>query len=111
MAQIGERRGVFRARVRRLGAPDLSNTFTSKDDAAVWAVAAEAAIRSGRLAEFQHKDTTLDSLLEKYGEKKTVLKRGSRQEADRIKLLRASKLAKFRRSSGPRVPGSAYLIM
>ena len=49
MAQIEARGAAFRARVRRMGAPDISRTFTDRDDAAAWAARIEGALANGTL--------------------------------------------------------------
>ena len=93
--QIEGRNGLWRARVRRSGAPDISRTFKCEQDAIAWAENAELAIERGALSEFQHRDTVLGSLLERYQMEVSVMKKGARQERSRIGRLLATPLAKL----------------
>lgn len=87
--------GMFRVRVRRHGAPTISKSFASRDDAERYGRETEAAIASGTLAEHQHKSTTLRELLQAYGTKKSSRKKGAAQELVRIEALKADRLAAY----------------
>lgn len=66
MATIEVRGGTFRARVRRNGAPSLSRSFDTREDAMAWASATEAAVRAGRYGELQRGTSTLSDCIGGY---------------------------------------------
>jgi integrase len=87
--------GTFRVRIRRHGAPAISKSFASRDDAERYGRETEAAITSGTLAEHRHRETTLRELLTAYGVKKSSRKKGAAQELVRVEALRRDRIAAY----------------
>lgn len=86
--------GQFRARVRRAGYPDKSETFPTRELAERWARQVEAAVAAGTLTDdTQAATTTLGEALARYGREVTPGKRSHRQEARRIAALQLHPLA------------------
>jgi len=95
MATIEQRGTTFRAKIRRQGAPALSRTFDTREDAQAWGEATEAAIRAGTLTTHQQRTATLAELLAGYRDKVTPTKRGAKAEYNRIEALRRDRIAAF----------------
>jgi integrase len=87
--------GTYRARIRRNGAPDLSRSFDTRQDAVHWAAETEGAIRAGRLQEHLHRTTTLGDLLMAYRDEVTPSKKGKVAEYNRCEQLRRDRIADF----------------
>ncbi|MEE2995853.1 MAG: hypothetical protein VX700_01795 [Pseudomonadota bacterium] len=85
MAAIGLHRGKYQVRIRKVGSPSISRTFSRKKDAEAWAVLTEQRMEKGdyepdRALRF----TTLGGLLECYRQEVTPTKRSKEIEAMRI---------------------------
>lgn len=95
MASITRRGpGQFRARVRRAGYPDKSETFPTRELAERWARQVEAAVAAGTLTDdTQAATTTLGEALARYAREVTPGKRSHRQEARRIAAMQLHPLA------------------
>jgi integrase len=67
MATIERRKGVYRVKVRRKGAPSLTATFTHLAEAKKWAQVTEGAVLEGRhFPTTEAKRHTISDLLERY---------------------------------------------
>lgn len=80
----------WRVQVRRLGAPDLSRTFSTKGRAKAWATDVEAGIIGD-----SPKKHTLAAALKRYAEEVSPHKRGARWEEIRLAALQRDPLAKL----------------
>lgn len=95
MAAIDRRKtGQFRARVRRAGYPEQTQTFPTRRLAEQWAAAVERSMDDGTFIDnSEAARTTLGEALARYAREVTPGKRSHRQEARRIEALRAHPLA------------------
>lgn len=95
MASITRRGpGQFRARIRRAGFPEQTETFPTREMAARWARQVELAMDEGRFVGMGEAATlTLGDALARYGREVTAGKRSASQEARRIAALREHPLA------------------
>lgn len=83
----------FRARVRRLGFPHQTKTFTRKTDAKKWIHDTEAAISGGNAVSTEAARTTLREALERYLREITPRKKGALREKQRVDYWRQNPLA------------------
>jgi integrase len=94
MASIELRGGKWRARVRRRGHPEQSETFRTKAAAERWARKAEADQDEGHQAPAaEAKRMSLADALDKYLKEVSAEKRGAAQEAYRIALWKKQTIA------------------
>lgn len=89
VATISKHGKSWRAQIRRLGHAPLSKTFPLKAQAWAWAAKTEREILEGRYAE----DHTVLQALERYAEKVSPKKAGSRWEVLRIGVFKRSRIA------------------
>lgn len=88
-------RNKWQAIVRRKGYPALSKSFELRKDAEKWARHQERLIDAGEWADqTEARETTLETLLNRYLEEVTPTKRGSREETSRINAFKRSHLAR-----------------
>lgn len=81
--------GRWQARIRRLGHPDLVETFPTRAAAEAWSVAREADIASARFVDYPVADRkTLGSILDRYLTEITPTKRGCKDERRRLTKMR-----------------------
>ena len=88
MASIQKRSGSYRARIKRVGQPTLSQTFTTRTVALEWAKEMQAKIRLGLLE--QPKAPCLKTFEEValcYRDTHTIHKKIARSETYRLKIL------------------------
>lgn len=78
----------WRVQVRRLGAPDLSRTFSTKARAKAWAVDVEAGITGD-----SPRKHTLGAAMKRYAEKVSPHKRGARWEDVRLTAMQRDPMA------------------
>lgn len=89
MGTITKRGNVYQVRIRQAGFPQLTETFSRRDQAMAWMHSQESALRSGtwkdprRLAA-----TTLAEILDQYAQEVVPGKRGAEVEAVRIRTLK-----------------------
>jgi hypothetical protein len=79
MATITKRYGKYTVRVRRLGYPSLSKTFTQRKDSELWGKQKELEIERGELPTSHRAELeglTLGALIEKYKDTVTSTKKG-----------------------------------
>lgn len=96
MASIRKRGNAWQARVIRKGFPDESATFKTKAEALEWSRDVEASMDAGRYRRTKEaEETLLCDLLKRYRETVTPLKRGTTEEAIRLKALERRRLAKL----------------
>jgi integrase len=98
MAKI-TRRGEYQwqARIRRVGYPEQSKTFTTKAEAESWVRDIEGRIDRGIFIDTNLLEKTkLSELLDRYGREITIHKKGATQERSKIKTLMESKLGSMR---------------
>ena len=79
--------GKWRARVRRKGHPEVSQTFTKKSIAQSWAQNIELKIRRGEVVDLQAQRVTFSEIAQRYREEVTPRKRTARAEGYRITRL------------------------
>ena len=85
MATFEKRSGGWRAKIRKKGYPVMTATFDKKADAEKWASSQEEAMNRGRFVDLREAGRlTLGDGLRRYLKEVTHLKRGSKQEANRI---------------------------
>jgi integrase len=91
MAQIRKRRvGQYQARVRIVGSPEISKTFTSRQEAVAWATQTEQLVSRGFADSIRSADNlTLYDALDRYLSEVTPSKKGAQQE--RALILRWQK--------------------
>lgn len=83
----------WRARIRRLGYPEQSKTFTTKADAEAWGRLIEGEIDRGVfVSRTEAENTTLLDALDRYSKEITPKKKGSAQELTRIRRWQSSDL-------------------
>ncbi len=84
-----EKRGKlqWRARVRKLGYPEQSRTFSRRVDAETWAKDTELRIERGEFAGNEGQRTTFEEVATRYLKQVTPLKRSAKSERFRIDLL------------------------
>jgi len=91
MATIEKRsNGNWRVRIRRVGFPNINQTFTTRSDAEAWAKKKEAILKDYKKGKLTNPDSnllTLKSLLERYSEKVSPTKRSHVQEKSRIRVI------------------------
>ena len=84
----------YRVKVRRNGLPSQTRTFETKAEASRWAKRVEGKIEDGAFVDnTEAKDTTLKDALDLYLKEVTPLKRGAKQETNRIKAWKLDPLA------------------
>ena len=93
MASIQRRNGRWLVRVRKLGQPSQSKTFTIKQDAQRWAVMQERQIDQG-LVGCVDKSVTLSDLLKRYLKEVTPHKKSRDKETWRIKAILKRSISK-----------------
>lgn len=93
MAYIAKRDEYqWRARIRRLGYPEQSKTFTTKTEAEAWARLIEGEMDRGIfVSRTEAESTTLNAALDRYSKEITPKKKGASQEMTRIKRWQKSK--------------------
>lgn len=93
MASIRKRNGLWQAQVRSKYSGSTSKSFHRKTDAERWATAQEALMQSGQWQEKMPSHFTIGSMLKRYLETVTPIKRGKAQETRRLhRLLREARL-------------------
>lgn len=84
----------WQARIRRVGYPQQSKTFTTKSAAEAWARDIEGKIDRGTFIDTGLLEKTkFSDILDRYEREITVQKKGAIKERSKIKALRESKLA------------------
>lgn len=87
--------GFWRAEIRRVGHPDISQSgFRTKGEAAAWASVTEGEILAGKRRDIP--DKCFGDLLDKYALEVSAHKKGARWESVRIGLLKRDALASAR---------------
>lgn len=97
MATI-RKRGEYQweAQIRKAGFPPISKTFDTKPEAVAWANEKEAEMVRGAYVDRRPLEkTTFADLIERYGREITAEKKGASQEKSKLKILKASKMAKL----------------
>ncbi len=96
MATIRAMRDKWQAIVRRKGHPALTKSFSLRKDAEKWARQHERLIDAGEwLDRTEARQTSLETLLDRYLKEVTVTKRGRIEETSRINAFKRSPLAKY----------------
>lgn len=95
MAQIRKRGpSQYQARVRLKGHPEVTCTFSSRQDAVVWASEREQLLLQGLGAAIRGADSlTLHHALERYAKEVTPSKKGQQQELSRLRRWQKNPLA------------------
>ena len=94
MATIIKRGNGWRAQVRRRGYKTVSLTFDTKRDAEMWAAEVEAKMYRGKWQDADESASTqLAEALQRYLTEVTPLKKGAKQETNRIKAMMKQPLA------------------
>lgn len=84
----------WRARIRRAGYPEQSETFITKADAEAWVREIEGKMDRGIFIDRNALEkTTLFDILDRYEKEITPTKRGEVQEKSKIRILKKSKLS------------------
>ena len=97
MAAIGLHRGKYQVRIRRVGSPSISRTFSRKKDAEAWAVVTEQKMEKGDYEpDGALRFTTLGELLECYSKEVTPTKRSQEIEGMRIEKMKRSWISEIR---------------
>jgi hypothetical protein len=97
MAQIRKRgTSQYQARVRLKGHPEFNKTFTTRKEAALWALQQETLLGQG-LGDslYRAERVTLGKALERYGAEVSPLKKGHHQEVKRIRRWLENPLAQL----------------
>jgi len=84
MGSIRRRNGRYQAQIRRQGVPNITKTFSTKQNAKIWVRGIEARIDAGDINIAAPKAVTLGDLLQRYGKEVTVHKKGQPQEVNKI---------------------------
>lgn len=96
MATFQERNRGIRALIRKKGFPAITKTFDNKTQAKEWATDVEAKMNSGVYKDTREAENlSVGEALDRYEKEESIEKRGYRQEANRIKLLKKYPLVKF----------------
>ena len=91
MATIRQRGDRYQVRIQRKGFPDVSKSFSNKEDAQKWARGIE---RQMDLGEYSPVGLdTLADLIDRYLKEVTPHKKGAKQEAYRLKGIKADRIA------------------
>lgn len=86
--------GQWQAKIRRRGYPAVSRTFSTKAKAERWARVIESEMDDGAfVSRTEAESTTLKEALQRYLNEVTPTKKGSRQEADRVRAWMEHELA------------------
>jgi integrase len=98
MASFRKRNGVWQVQIRQTHQKSISRTFKTKSDARIWARMTEAKIDAGDLPTRQQelKRIKLKSLLRRYRDEVTPLKRSAKQETYRLNRLLELDIASVR---------------
>ncbi len=100
MANIENRKGKWRVKIRRKGFPLTTKTFDTKQEALDWSKVHESEMIRGVFIPKEEKETTtLCKALDRYSEEITPLKKGKSQESYRIKFWKEQDLAQRTLSS------------
>lgn len=96
LATFRQRAGRWQARIQRVGYPDVTKTFSTRQDAERWARAVE---REQDMGAFVHRGeaerTTLAHLLDRYGKEISPKKRGHKNELWKIAVILRDKIASY----------------
>jgi integrase len=96
MATIRSRSGTWQARVRRLGFPEESGSFSTKAEAQAWARSLEAAMDRGTYqAAHEARDLLLKEILKRYKHEVTPTKRGAKREGEGIDFMIRQRIAGY----------------
>ncbi|WP_257645707.1 hypothetical protein [Ottowia beijingensis] len=96
MASIRQRAGKWQARIIRKGYPEETKTFDTRTQALRWAREVESGMdRRVHQRHGEVDDWLLRELMARYLREVTPTKRGSKDEAIRIRALQRSRLASF----------------
>lgn len=96
MAYFEKRGESWRAQIRRKGYPKLSATFDTKAEAQRWAAEVEGDMSRARFVDTREAESTLvEDALDRYEREISSTKKGSTQEAVRIKKWKTTKYAKM----------------
>ena len=96
MATIRLRNGKHQVQVRRQFQKPISKTFLHRKDAIKWGRKQEAEIERGEIVQRIDDTLTLGDLILRYRDTVTSHKRGEKQEAARLNLLRRQPIASIR---------------
>ena len=97
MAAIGLHRGKYQVRIRRVGSPSISRTFSRKKDAEAWAVVTEQKMEKGDYEPDKAlRFTRLGDLLECYSKEVTPTRRSQEIEVMRIEKMKRSWISEIR---------------
>jgi len=92
--RTGKRGTTWRARIRRTGYPDLTETFSTKTAALEWARATESKVDKDEVVDTtEARRTTLTEALDRYQREITPAKKGATQERNRIAVWKRASLA------------------
>lgn len=97
MATLRKRAGKWQARVKRIGHPPQSKTFSSKQEAEVWARKVESGMDVGvGLVSLKKIKISVGELLTRYLSDVTPRKKGAQQETFRLKrIIRDESICKY----------------
>ncbi len=96
MATFQERSGAVRVLIRKSGYPAITKTFDNKTQAKAWAIEVEAKMNAGSYKDTREAENlSVGEALDKYEKEESVEKKGYRQEANRIKLLKKYPITQF----------------
>lgn len=107
MATFEKRGQYWRAKIRRKGYPEQTQSFDLKSKAEAWARSIENEMDKGTFVDrTETEKNTLGDLIDRYLKEVTPLKRGKGPEASRLQALRQRPLAALKMSalSSPRRP-------
>lgn len=93
MATFRQRGNKWQGLVRRLGFPEVSKTFLTRQDAEKWARGIERQMDLGEYTQEDLVNVTLSELLDRYKVEVTPSKRGAAQEVHRLAVIKADKIA------------------
>jgi len=92
--RTGKRGTTWRARIRRIGYPDLTESFSTKTGALEWARATESKVDKDEAVDTtEARRTTLAEALDRYQREITPAKKGATQERNRISGWKRTSLA------------------
>lgn len=96
MATFRQRAGGWQARVRRNGFPDITKTFSVRQDAEKWARAVEREQDTGVfVCRNEAERTTLAELLDRYGMEISPKYKGHREQLWKIGVIKRDKMAQY----------------